>query len=163
MCCNSNLFYVSYFNFLCNYLLKFVVHEMNPEMFKSEMMILTEREDWHGWCWCGCVLDIIDWCSLLLKRWWSRERADMTCLRKRLRQPITGLGTWISKYIIHDVFLLRLVQTISTAAFQYDGSFSSAPCQVRWERQKARLWRPFDSMCTVQWTATTAFGCPYSN
>jgi hypothetical protein len=44
MCYNSNLFYVSYFNFLCNYLLKFVVHEMNSEMFKSEIMILTERE-----------------------------------------------------------------------------------------------------------------------
>jgi hypothetical protein len=40
-----NLFYVSYFNFLCNYFLKFIVHEMNSKIFKSEIVVLTEREN----------------------------------------------------------------------------------------------------------------------
>jgi hypothetical protein len=39
-----NLFYVSYFNFLCNYFLKFIVNKMNFEMVKSEMVELIERE-----------------------------------------------------------------------------------------------------------------------
>jgi hypothetical protein len=38
------LFYVSYFNFLRNYFLKFVVHKMNFEMFKSGIVILNEKE-----------------------------------------------------------------------------------------------------------------------
>jgi hypothetical protein len=44
MCCNSNLFYVAYFNFLCNHFLKFVVHKINSEIVKSEMVVLTGRE-----------------------------------------------------------------------------------------------------------------------
>jgi hypothetical protein len=44
MCCHSNLFYVSYFKFLCNYFLKFIVHKINSKMVKSEMVMLTEGE-----------------------------------------------------------------------------------------------------------------------
>jgi hypothetical protein len=43
MCCNPNLFYVSYFKFLCNYFLKFIVHKINSKMVKSEMVMLTSR------------------------------------------------------------------------------------------------------------------------
>jgi hypothetical protein len=39
-----NLFYVSYFNFLCICFIKFVAHEINSEMIKSIMVLLTERE-----------------------------------------------------------------------------------------------------------------------
>jgi hypothetical protein len=39
-----NLFYVSYFKFLCNCFLKFVVHKINSKMVKSGMVVLTERE-----------------------------------------------------------------------------------------------------------------------
>jgi hypothetical protein len=38
MCCNPNLFYVSYFKFLCNYFLKFIVHKII-----SKMVMLTSR------------------------------------------------------------------------------------------------------------------------
>jgi hypothetical protein len=38
------LFYVSYFKFLCNYFLKFVVHKINSKMVKSWMVVLTEKE-----------------------------------------------------------------------------------------------------------------------
>jgi hypothetical protein len=44
MCCHSNLFYVSYFKFLCNYFLKFIVHKINFEMVKYEMMMLTRKK-----------------------------------------------------------------------------------------------------------------------
>jgi hypothetical protein len=39
MCCNTNLFYVLHFKILCNYFLKFIVHNIN-----SEMVILIERD-----------------------------------------------------------------------------------------------------------------------
>jgi hypothetical protein len=39
-----NLFYVSYFNFLCNCFLKIVVHKINSEMVKSGMVVLTRKE-----------------------------------------------------------------------------------------------------------------------
>jgi hypothetical protein len=39
------LFYVSCFNILYNYFLKFVVYEMNSEMFKFGMLMLTRREN----------------------------------------------------------------------------------------------------------------------
>jgi hypothetical protein len=45
MSCNSNLFYISYFNFLCNCFLKFVAHKINSEMVKSGMVKLTGREN----------------------------------------------------------------------------------------------------------------------
>jgi hypothetical protein len=45
MCCNPNLFYVSYFRFLYNCFLKFIVQKMIFEMFKSEMVILTGRQN----------------------------------------------------------------------------------------------------------------------
>jgi hypothetical protein len=45
MRCNFNLFYVSYFKFLYNYFLKFVIHEINFEMVKSGMVVLTGREN----------------------------------------------------------------------------------------------------------------------
>jgi hypothetical protein len=32
-----------YFKFLCNYFLKFVVHEINSKMVKSGTMVLTRR------------------------------------------------------------------------------------------------------------------------
>jgi hypothetical protein len=35
---------VSYFKFLYNYFLKFVVHKINSEMVKFVMMVLTERK-----------------------------------------------------------------------------------------------------------------------
>jgi hypothetical protein len=35
-----NLFYVSYFKFLCNYFLKFLVYKINSEIIKSKMMEL---------------------------------------------------------------------------------------------------------------------------
>jgi hypothetical protein len=41
---NSNLFYVMYFKFLCNYFLKFIVHKINSEIVKSKILVLTERE-----------------------------------------------------------------------------------------------------------------------
>jgi hypothetical protein len=44
MCCNSNLFYVSYFKFLYNYFLKFTIQNTNFEMIKSAMVILIARE-----------------------------------------------------------------------------------------------------------------------
>jgi hypothetical protein len=37
------LFYVSYFKFLYNFFLKFIVHEMNFEMVKSIIVVLTGR------------------------------------------------------------------------------------------------------------------------
>jgi hypothetical protein len=40
----SHLFYVSYFNFLYNYFLKFIIYKINYEIVNSEMMVLTERE-----------------------------------------------------------------------------------------------------------------------
>ncbi len=40
----SNLFYISYFNFLCNYFLKFIAHKINSKIIKSEMVMLTRRE-----------------------------------------------------------------------------------------------------------------------
>jgi hypothetical protein len=43
MCCNSNLFYVSYFKVLYNYFRKFIVHKINSEMVKSRMVVLTRR------------------------------------------------------------------------------------------------------------------------
>jgi hypothetical protein len=45
MCCNLNLFYVLYFKILFNYFLKFIIHKMNYKIVKSEMVMLTERED----------------------------------------------------------------------------------------------------------------------
>jgi hypothetical protein len=44
MRCNFNLFYVSYFKFLYNYFLKFVVHKINSKMVKFRVMKLTGRE-----------------------------------------------------------------------------------------------------------------------
>jgi hypothetical protein len=44
MCCNPNLFYVSYFKFLYNYFLKFIVYKINYKTVKSRMVVLTERE-----------------------------------------------------------------------------------------------------------------------
>jgi hypothetical protein len=44
MCCNPNLFYVSYFKFLYNYFLKFTIQNTNFEMIKSAMVILIARE-----------------------------------------------------------------------------------------------------------------------
>jgi hypothetical protein len=41
---NSHLFYVSYFKFLYNYFLNFVVQKINYKIIKSEMVMLTERE-----------------------------------------------------------------------------------------------------------------------
>jgi hypothetical protein len=38
MCCNPNLFYILYFNFLCNCFLKFVVYKMNYEIVKFKMV-----------------------------------------------------------------------------------------------------------------------------
>jgi hypothetical protein len=38
MCCNPNLFYILYFNFLYNCFLKFVVYKMNYEMVKFKMV-----------------------------------------------------------------------------------------------------------------------------
>jgi hypothetical protein len=40
----SHLFYVLYFNFLSNYFLKFLVHEMNSKIVKSRIVVLTEGE-----------------------------------------------------------------------------------------------------------------------
>jgi hypothetical protein len=39
-----HLFYVMYFKFLYNYFLKFIVHEINFEIVKSGMVVLTERK-----------------------------------------------------------------------------------------------------------------------
>jgi hypothetical protein len=39
-----HLFYVSCLKFLYNCFLKFVVHEINSEMVKSVIVVLTERE-----------------------------------------------------------------------------------------------------------------------
>jgi hypothetical protein len=44
MCCNSNLFYVSYYNFLYNYFLKSFVHKINFKIIKSRTVKLAERE-----------------------------------------------------------------------------------------------------------------------
>jgi hypothetical protein len=44
MCCNPNLFYVSYFKFLYNYFFKFTIQNTNFEMIKSATVILTARE-----------------------------------------------------------------------------------------------------------------------
>jgi hypothetical protein len=38
------LFYISYFNFLYNYFLNFVIQKINSKMVKSEMVVLTGRE-----------------------------------------------------------------------------------------------------------------------
>jgi hypothetical protein len=43
MYCNSNLFYVSYFKFLCNYFLKFIIHKMNSKIVKSGIVIDWEK------------------------------------------------------------------------------------------------------------------------
>jgi hypothetical protein len=43
MCCIQCI--VLYFNFFCNYFLKFIVYKINSKMVKSVMMMLTERED----------------------------------------------------------------------------------------------------------------------
>jgi hypothetical protein len=43
ICCNPNLFYISHFNFLYNYFLKFIVNKINFEMVKSRMVVLTRR------------------------------------------------------------------------------------------------------------------------
>jgi hypothetical protein len=51
MCYNFNLFYISYFKFLCNFFLKFIVYTIDPEMVKSGMVMLPERE---GCLWTGC-------------------------------------------------------------------------------------------------------------
>jgi hypothetical protein len=40
----TRLFYVSYFKFLYNYFLKFIVHKINSKMIKSRMVVLTERD-----------------------------------------------------------------------------------------------------------------------
>jgi hypothetical protein len=40
----SCLFYVSYFKFLCNCFLNFVVQKMNSKLVKCGMVVLTERE-----------------------------------------------------------------------------------------------------------------------
>jgi hypothetical protein len=40
-----NLFYVSYFKFLCNYFLKFIIQKINSKMVKSEMVVLTGRKN----------------------------------------------------------------------------------------------------------------------
>jgi hypothetical protein len=45
MCCNPNLFYVSYFRFLYNCFLKFIVQKIIFEMFKSGVVILTRRQN----------------------------------------------------------------------------------------------------------------------
>jgi hypothetical protein len=44
MRCDSNLFYVSYFKFLHNFFLKFVVHKMNSEMVKPKIIKLIRRD-----------------------------------------------------------------------------------------------------------------------
>jgi hypothetical protein len=44
MCCNPNSFYVSYFNFLYNCFLKFIIHKINSKMIKSRMVMLTREE-----------------------------------------------------------------------------------------------------------------------
>jgi hypothetical protein len=40
----SHLFYVSYFNFLYNYFLNFIVQKINSKIVKSRIVILTEKE-----------------------------------------------------------------------------------------------------------------------
>jgi hypothetical protein len=40
----SHLFYVSFLNFYAIVFLKFVIHKMNSEMVKFEMVVLTRRE-----------------------------------------------------------------------------------------------------------------------
>jgi uncharacterized protein YacL len=44
LCVVILIYFVSYFNFLYNYFLKFIVYKIHSEMVKSEMMILTGRE-----------------------------------------------------------------------------------------------------------------------
>jgi hypothetical protein len=44
MCYNSKLFYISYFKFLYNYFLKFIVHKINSKLIKYEIVKLTERK-----------------------------------------------------------------------------------------------------------------------
>jgi hypothetical protein len=44
MCCNSNLFYVSYFKFVCNFFLKFIVNTTNSKIIKSRMIMLIKSE-----------------------------------------------------------------------------------------------------------------------
>jgi hypothetical protein len=39
-----NLFYVSYFIFLCNCFLKFIVYKMNSKMVTSRMVVQTRKE-----------------------------------------------------------------------------------------------------------------------
>jgi hypothetical protein len=45
MCCNANLFYVSYFKFVYNCFLKFIVHKIKSEMVTSQMVVLIGREN----------------------------------------------------------------------------------------------------------------------
>jgi hypothetical protein len=44
MRCDSNLFYVSYFKFLYNFFLKFIVHKMNSKMVKPKIIKLIMRD-----------------------------------------------------------------------------------------------------------------------
>jgi hypothetical protein len=55
-----------YYFKICNriklvYFLKFVVHEINSEIVKSEMVVMTERE-----VWCDFGLNVVECC-------WSAE------------------------------------------------------------------------------------------
>jgi hypothetical protein len=40
-----HLFYVSYFKFVYNYFLKFIIHEINSKIIKSKIMVLTMRDN----------------------------------------------------------------------------------------------------------------------
>jgi hypothetical protein len=57
ICCNSNLFYVSHFNFYA-FFLKSILHKMNSKMIESEMVMLIEREKTDitdaDVLWVGC-------------------------------------------------------------------------------------------------------------
>jgi hypothetical protein len=75
MCCNSNLFYASYFKFLCNYFLKFIIHEINSKIVKSEIVVLIGRDKLDM---ADVDLGVTGCYKLLLECWWLREKADMT-------------------------------------------------------------------------------------
>jgi hypothetical protein len=68
-----------------DYFLKFVVYELNAEMVKSRIVVLTGKEKADA---DGLQPEC---CALLLEHQWARgrEKADVTCARVKYSQTTT--------------------------------------------------------------------------
>jgi hypothetical protein len=91
---------------------------MNSKMVNCEMVVLTGRERRLIWVilmclWARC-------CSLLLERWWTKERkkADVVWMRLRYSLTITGTSLTGRRWLHHPLELGTQIKPLSLVSFR---------------------------------------------